>query len=64
MPATPLPLFVTAAMVPATWVPCQEELLAGMPEPQSLALYQSPGSAGLLSRPSPSTETAVSPMKS
>ncbi|CAM5254362.1 hypothetical protein SVIOM74S_05459 [Streptomyces violarus] len=63
MPAMPLPLPVAAAMVPATCVPCQEELEAGMPAPHSFALYQSPGSAGLLSRPLPSTETAVSEMK-
>ena len=30
-PATPVPLLVSAAMVPATWVPCQLLLLAGLP---------------------------------
>src|SRR5262245_34251362 len=36
-PATPLPLFVTAAIVPATCVPCQLELNAGSPAAQAPA---------------------------
>ena len=28
LPATPLPLLVSAAIVPATWVPCQLEAWA------------------------------------
>ena len=35
MPATPLVLFVAAATVPATCVPCQDELLALEPAPHS-----------------------------
>jgi len=31
VPATPVALLVTAATVPATWVPCQLELLTGEP---------------------------------
>ncbi len=64
MPATPLPLLVAAAMVPATWVPCQEDVEAGSPAWHSFAAVQSPGSAGLLSRPLPSFPTAASEMKS
>jgi putative ribonuclease E len=30
-PATPIRLFALAAMMPATWVPCQEELVASDP---------------------------------
>ena len=64
VPATPVLLLVTAATVPATWVPCQLELDAGMPAPHSLAAYQSPSSLGLLSRPPPSRAIAASLMKS
>ncbi len=65
MPATPLALFVAAAMVPATWVPCQEELLALEPRPHSPSVaFQSPWSAGLLSRPLPSRASAELEMKS
>src|SRR5262245_37756027 len=34
-PATPTPLLVRAAIVPETCVPCQLELLAPVPAPQS-----------------------------
>src|SRR4249919_2884533 len=62
-PATPLALLVTAAIVPATWVPCQLELvLPGKPHSESL--LQSPGSFGSVSRPSPSLAENVSLMKS
>ncbi len=64
MPATPLALLVAAAMVPATWVPCQEEPLAVEPVPHSPAALQSPWSAGLLSRPLPSRAAVASEMKS
>ncbi len=65
-PATPLPLLVTAAMVPATCVPCQLDAskVAGSPGPHSLGLIQSPGSLASLSRPLPSLATKVSEMKS
>jgi hypothetical protein len=33
MPETPRPLLVSAAIVPATWVPCHELLRADVPEP-------------------------------
>ncbi|UXM99600.1 hypothetical protein N8D55_18040 [Xanthomonas hortorum pv. pelargonii] len=36
VPATPVLLLVTAAIVPATWVPCQLELEAAMPVPHSI----------------------------
>src|SRR5512138_1266398 len=63
-PATPLPLFVRAAIVPDTCVPCQLELLAPEPVPHSPAAFQSPGSRASASRPLPSRETNVSLMKS
>lgn len=65
-PATPTPLFVRAAIVPATWVPCQ---LDGMNrwywlQVVSVASLQSPSSAGLASRPEPSRAMLGSVMKS
>ncbi len=52
-------------MVPATWVPCQEELLALELRPHSPSVaFQSPSSAGLLSRPPPSRAYAELLMKS
>ena len=60
MPATPAALLVLAAIVPATWVPCQLESLAGSPTAHSPAATQSPGSEGSLSRAVPSLDTAVS----
>jgi hypothetical protein len=63
-PATPVLLFVAAAMVPATWVPCQLEFDAGSPAPHSPAAVQSPGSLASLSRPLPSFAMVVSEMKS
>jgi hypothetical protein len=62
-PATPMPLLATAATVPATWLPCQLELL-GVAEPHSPALNQSPWSCGLLSRPLPSRAVVALLMKS
>ena len=53
-PATPTPLLVSAAIVPATCVPCQELLLAEVPVPHSPAATQSPGSEGSASRALPS----------
>src|SRR4249920_1491411 len=59
-PATPLLLLVTAAMVPATWVPCQLESSATVVEsPQSPVVSQSPSSFGLASRPLPSRAAAA-----
>src|SRR5690606_7677723 len=63
-PATPLLLLVTAAMVPATWVPCQLEFDAGQPAWHSFAAYQSPSSCGFASRPLPSRAVAELEMKS
>src|SRR6185436_9918518 len=63
-PATPDPLLVRAAIVPATCVPCQLELLAGVPAPHSPAALQSPGSRASASLRFPSRETNVSLMKS
>ncbi len=67
----PLPLFVAAAMVPATWVPCQDEFWSdggdGLPDasvPQSPAFIQSPSSAGFASRPPPSRAREASETKS
>ena len=54
VPATPLALLVSAATVPATWVPCQLDW----------PLVESPGSLGSESRPPPSLATVVSLMKS
>ena len=61
-PTTPW-VSVTAATVPATWVPCQEEL-PGCEAPHSPAAYQSPSSRGLESRPLPSRAAAELEMKS
>ena len=65
----PLALLVDAPISPAIWVPCQ--LLSETPQPLRVAsllfsvlLIQSPGSAGLLSRPSPSLAITDSEMKS
>ncbi len=60
VPATPVVLLVSAATVPATWVPCQLELDVAHP----LVEFQSPSSAGLLSRPLPSRAAVASLMKS
>jgi hypothetical protein len=62
-PATPVRLSVSAAMVPATWVPCQLEA-EGCGLPHSPALNQSPSSLGFGSRPLPSRAVAASLMKS
>ncbi len=62
-PATPVALPVTAATVPATWVPCQEELEAAVC-PHSPAAYQSPWSWALASRPLPSRAAVASETKS
>ena len=62
-PATPVALPVTAATVPATWVPCQEELEAAVC-PHSPAAYQSPWSWALASRPFPSRAAVASETKS
>src|SRR5207244_12338285 len=58
MPATPTPLSDSAAMVPATCVPCQLDV-SGVVLPHSPALNQSPSSLGLASRPSPSRAVAA-----
>ncbi|MBB3778314.1 hypothetical protein FHY16_001035 [Xanthomonas campestris] len=50
--------------MPATWVPCQLELDALAPLPQSLAAAQSPTSAALVSRALPSRAMKASLMKS
>src|SRR5688572_8435895 len=63
VPATPVALLVSAATVPATWVPCQLEL-EPVGCPHSLAAYQSPWSCGLLSRPLPSRAAVASETKS
>lgn len=63
MPATPVLLLLAAPIVPAVCVPCQE-LSAAMLLPHSLAITQSPGSLGSLSRPPPSFATLVILMKS
>ncbi len=59
VPATPA-VVVTAATVPATWVPYQLELDVEHP----LVEFQSPSSAGLSSRPLPSRAAVASLMKS
>ena len=64
IPATPAALLVTAATVPATWVPCQLELLAGEPAKHWPAVLQSPGSSALASRPLPSLAVVTLLMKS
>src|SRR5688500_12601468 len=65
-PATPVPLFVTAATVPATCVPCHEEFWLGGTGggPHSAFVHQSPWSFGFESRPSPSRDAVVLEMKS
>src|SRR4051794_20529221 len=62
-PVTPLALLETAAIVPATCVPCHE-LLEPVGWPHSPAAYQSPSSLGLLSRPLPSRAAVASLTKS
>ncbi len=68
MPATPMPLLVAAAMVPATCVPCHElsstPQPANVPEASSVAVIQSPGSLGSASRAPPSLAMAELLMKS
>src|SRR5437879_9334233 len=70
IPATPTPLFVTAPMVPATWVPCQLLSLTEQPTkgPPTVVLSadvtQSPGSEGSASLRSPSFATFTSLTKS
>ena len=59
VPATPMPLLVNAATVPATCVPCQLEF-EPTSWPHSPAVYQSPWSAGLESRPLPSRAAVAS----
>ena len=62
-PATPVELPVTAATVPETCVPCQEELAAAV-WPHSPPAYQSPWSWALESRPLPSRAAVASETKS
>jgi hypothetical protein len=63
-PVTPSALLPAAAMVPATWVPCQLLLAASSSAPHCLAVTLSPGSLALLSRPPPSPARVASVMKS
>ena len=65
-PATPTPLLVSAAIVPATCVPCHELVRAEDPTPHSPAAVQSPGSLGSGSRllPSLGLTTLAAMMKS
>src|SRR5687767_13516845 len=62
-PATPVMLSVTAAMVPATWVPCQLESTCAV-LPHVPAGVQLPSSCGLESRGLLSRAEAESVMKS
>ena len=63
MPATPVALLVSAAIVPATCVPCQLDDVC--PDPShSPGAAHSPGSCESSSRPVPSLEVAISAMKS
>ena len=63
-PAMPSLLFAIAAMVPATWVPCQSEAVAFEPVKHWLSTVQLPASVGSESRPLPSLENADSAIKS
>ena len=64
IPAPPILLFVNAAIVPATWVPCQELFCGANGHQKSLFETQSPGSLASASGPSPSLATLRFEIKS